>query len=59
MREIAAVGCSQERLRAEGGNAAVAQAATGQADAVGVMRAVVELLAREWPDEYPAGRWSG
>jgi hypothetical protein len=26
-----------------------------RADAVEEMRAVVELLARKWPDEYPAG----
>jgi len=60
LREIAAMGCSRERLRAEVGDVRGEQVATGQpamqrADAVGEIRAVVELLAKEWPDEYSAG----
>jgi hypothetical protein len=55
MREIAATGCSQERLRADGGNVGGERTATGHADAFSEMQALVELLAREWPDEYPAG----
>ncbi|NPT41007.1 hypothetical protein GNZ12_06675 [Paraburkholderia sp. 1N] len=55
MREVGATGCSRERLRADGGNVGAERVATGWTDVAGEMRAVVELLARESPDEYPAG----
>jgi hypothetical protein len=55
VREIAATGCSQRQLRADGDNVDGERVATARVNAVRVMRAAVGLLAREWPDDYPVG----